>query len=151
MDVLESRCHIGKPNPKTNRIKHGAEVKVWRFLRAVSQYRGLPANYQHRNNVPNILKILLSKSSYRVAVLISHVIGVSLRLKDGVIESQKASSTLGDNLLHHQDNIIAFYSTSILSSKTLIPRYASVSLNKGAKTLTGTDLVCRISATFHLQ
>lgn len=79
---------------------------------------------------------MVSKLSSRVAVLLGHVIGVALRLKETktkkvnngrVVIEEKRVSTIVSGDADGQDAVVNFYSTNILGSKTVVPRYASVS------------------------
>ncbi|WVQ78061.1 hypothetical protein IAT38_000142 [Cryptococcus sp. DSM 104549] len=99
---------------RAERLRKKAGIRVWRVLR------------QLRAVLPTILHSLTTRSApapARLAVLISHVIGVALRLKPAkkgsgekpgreVVESEK-------------DAIVAYYTTQILGVKGHIARHSS--------------------------
>ncbi|WWD15877.1 hypothetical protein CI109_100301 [Kwoniella shandongensis] len=101
---------------RADRLRHKAGIRTWRLLRSL------------RNALPAILHSLVTRTApapARLAVLISHVIGVALRFKPSG-KGKEASDDAGREIVEKElDSIIAFYSANILGSKTVIPRHSS--------------------------
>ncbi|WRT67086.1 uncharacterized protein IL334_004052 [Kwoniella shivajii] len=103
------------------RMRKKAGIRTWRVLREL------------RSAIPAILHSLINRSTpvpSRLAVLISHVIGVALRLKPAG-KGKDGNSTDGREIVEKEkDNITTFYSTHILGSKTAPSRFSSTVLSE---------------------
>ncbi|WWD10197.1 hypothetical protein V865_008331 [Kwoniella europaea PYCC6329] len=103
------------------RMRKKTGIRTWRVLREL------------RPALPAILHSLLTRSTSvpsRLAVLISHVIGVALRLRP-VGKGKEGDSQDGREIVEKEkDAIITYYSTNILSSKTAPARHASTALSE---------------------
>ncbi|KAK8869849.1 hypothetical protein IAR55_000417 [Kwoniella newhampshirensis] len=101
---------------RADRLRHKAGIRTWRVLRSL------------RPALQTILHSLVTRSTSapaRLAVLITHVIGVSLRLKSSE-KGKEASPDAGHEVVEKEkDNIIAFYTTHILGAKTVLSRHSS--------------------------
>jgi hypothetical protein len=87
------------------------------------------ADHQLRDLIPQTLDLILAKTTNasRYSVLLGHVIGVALRLK----ETKTKQVNNGRLVIEEKKDAIAtFYSTHILGSKTAVPRYASTALDE---------------------
>ncbi|WVR05268.1 hypothetical protein IAU60_002280 [Kwoniella sp. DSM 27419] len=106
---------------RADKFRRKASVKTWRVLR------------QLRSVLPLILTSLTSRTysaPARFAVLISHIIGVALRLK-APAKGKKGSDMDGKRIVEEaQGSIIDYYANHILGAKTAPPRHASAVLSE---------------------
>ncbi|WWC61174.1 uncharacterized protein I303_103754 [Kwoniella dejecticola CBS 10117] len=103
------------------RMRKKSGIRTWRVLREL------------RPALPTILHSLLTRSvsvPSRLSVLISHVIGVLLRLKAPGKGREVEVKDGREVVEKEKDAIINFYTTNVLGSKTSIPRHTSQVLSE---------------------
>lgn len=128
LDEISARASAMKGR-RPERIVHKLNVRVWRVLRPL------------RAMFPELIKLLTTKVPVpsRAAVLLGHIVGVSLRAKPAkdlpegrsIVEGQKVSDILGettsDPKLTQKDALLNYYSTNVISTKTALPPHVPVS------------------------
>jgi hypothetical protein len=117
LDAIEARAADSSsagPSAKTHRLLHKVGVRVWRMMRDI------------RESLPVMLDTLTRSTSPRSAILLKHVVGVCLRLKSSPKRPLKGRELLEE----WKDKIVGYYCTSILGSKTVLPKHSSEALNE---------------------
>ncbi|WWC90100.1 uncharacterized protein L201_005033 [Kwoniella dendrophila CBS 6074] len=103
------------------RMRKKSGIRTWRVLREL------------RSALPSILHSLITRFTVapaRLSVLISHVIGVALRLK-APGKGKEVEIKDGKEIVEKEkEAIINFYSTNILAAKTATPHHISIALSE---------------------
>ncbi|ODO11508.1 hypothetical protein I350_00288 [Cryptococcus amylolentus CBS 6273] len=106
---------------RVKRIRKKAGIQVWRVLR------------QLRPTLSQVLHSLVTRTysqPSRLAVLITHVIGVALRLKP-LKNGDAGGAASGREIVEKEkDAIVNYYSTNILGAKTHVTRHSSTAFNE---------------------
>ncbi|WVF72242.1 hypothetical protein IAT40_007054 [Kwoniella sp. CBS 6097] len=106
---------------RSERLRRKASIRTWRYLRSV------------RSALPAILHSCVTRTApvpSRLAVLVSHVVGVLLRLKPAGKHKEGSKKSGREEVEAEKDNIVTFYSTHVLGAKTAPSRHASAALSE---------------------
>ncbi|KIR26892.1 50S small subunit ribosomal protein L19 [Cryptococcus deuterogattii LA55] len=114
LDAMRSGERELSSEGRVRRLRKKSGIRVWRLLR------------EHRASLPVILHSAVTRTysaPARLSVLISHIIGVALRLK---ALPKGIEGPSGREIVEHEsDAILNYYSTNILGTKLAIARHSS--------------------------
>lgn len=114
LDAMRSGERELSSEGRVRRLRKKSGIRVWRLLR------------EQRSSLPVILHSLVTRTCSapaRLSVLISHVVGVALRLK--ALPKGNEGPSGREIVEQEKDAILNYYSTNILGTKLAIARHSS--------------------------